>query len=226
MSAGFLSTVIALFATNLSASVIFEGTFYWNTQPNPPIDQVAVSVTVYDSYQGDPQKEQWVYTLTNISFLEPPAPGAIPTGVQVFEVGFPVDAGPGNGLPYPLGDISQSSGWVFGCGPMCPTPELPFPNGIGWVIPSNQNESLLPGQAATFSFTLNAAAARPPGFPTGPNTIATFMGLAAQYEPGGVFGPSGPVAAPGPPSPEPVTGGLVGVGLIGLGLLGSRKQRC
>lgn len=209
-----LSWTITLFATSLPAAVIFDNTYTWNDPDLSQFNLVSVRVTVSDSFQGNTQKEFWSYTVTNLDFFFPPAPSAPPVGIQSFTVFFGGAVGPND---YILGDFSQPLGWSKGCGPNC---SGPF--GINFF---NRNSWLSLGESATFAFTLNSGVSRPPEVPSGPNTIVNSIGDASLFDTTGLFGVEGPLAAPGPPSPEPSTWVLAGIGVLALALWNKRKRR-
>jgi hypothetical protein len=187
--------MISLFAANLPASVIFDNTYTWKDPNLSQFDLLSVKVTVSDSFQGNPLKEFWNYTVTNLNFFFPPAAGAQPVGIQFFHVLFGALRDPRD---YALGDFSQPPGWENICGPICSG----FPGGTIWT--TSRNSWLSPGESGTFSFTLDSSVSRPPGSGTGPNTIVNSVGEAALFDPTGIFGVSGQLTAPGPPIPETI----------------------
>ncbi len=221
MLAGTLGGLLLSFSANLSASIIFDSTYTWNNLPASPLNLVSVRVTVSDTFQGNPRKEEWTYQVTNLGFFVPPAPGFAPVGIQVFTVR--LRDVPFFSIQYMAGDFSQPPGWAV-CAPPCNGPLGPAT--IAWSE-VDRGSSLLPGQSATFDFTLASGGPRPPGIGNGPNTLIGSTGEAAQFAPGGTFGITGPVAAPGPPVPtgEPSTALLGATAVLGLALLQARLKR-
>ena len=112
-----------------------------------------VTVTVLDNYHGDPTKQDWVYTINNLSFTSTYPNGPI-LGLNLFST---IDGAfqnltykhvsdvtgvsvTGNN-PLLMGDISP--GFCWQCDLL----------GGGWYLPDSSGLGLLPGQSATVDFS-------------------------------------------------------------------------
>jgi len=178
--------------------------------------QATVTVTVLDNYHGDTSKEDWIYTINNLSFTTTPAPNAPTAGLSAF--GTPGGAlatltfyhvsdvtgvfVPGNNPPL-MGDISP--GFCYQCDLL----------GGGWAF-----NDVLPGQSATVDYSwLNVTGAL-----TSAITADAYLGVISNYYfPSVEAFLSGDVLVPRSTLvPEPRTSGLIAFGLC---IFASRRWR-
>jgi hypothetical protein len=200
--------------------VITTQTFDFSNQDG--LVRATVTVTVLDNYRGDPAREDWIYTINNLSFTTTPAPNAPSIGLMAFGTAGGSFATltfyhlsdvtgvhvPGND-PSLMGDISP--GFCYQCDLF----------GGGWVLPDSRGLGVLPGQSATVDFSwLNV-----PGAVTTSVTASAYLGIINYY-----FGYvssdlSGSVLVPRTTALlEPATFGLVAFALCLFGFWQWRRQ--
>jgi hypothetical protein len=194
---------------------ISQNSYLWS-HPREPWT-VKITVEVFDNFMGDDRKQEWKYTVENISFLTEPDLGDIRHGISVF--GLSELLGPNL---WGIGDFQAPTGWsdCFGC---FLGDEL---LSAAWVADADVSHELLPGESATFGFTLNRFN-RPEWLPTTPNAIITRNRVASvQALIDGrtvAVGFSGTLDVPGP-IPEPSGAVLLIGGLSALAFV--RRLSC
>lgn len=189
--------------------------------------QATVTVTVLDNYHGDPTKQDWIYTIDNLSYTTVPPPNYPVVGLQAFGTGYGAFQSltykhvsdvtgvsvTGNN-PYLMGDISPGFCWQcdLSGGGWWLTYPAGFPAGLG----------VLPGQSATVDYSW----LKVPGAVTTGIAADAFLGVVVPYA-GGVSGALlGSTLVPRSTlAPEPVTSGLTGFALFMFGSVRWRQKR-
>jgi hypothetical protein len=205
-----IATMLAA-ATLTHAATIFSTTQHLTgmSRLNPGETwEVSVTSTLSDNFNGDFSKEEWRYTLTNISYVPDPIPPGVGTltgnGITLFNV--PEDGtNPAGGGPFqdyfePPGWSAMLRGFVFEFTPVNP------------VLWRTGSSPLLPGESGDFGFSI-----------TGPIAISmTNVYMSSELISGGSPGPvdviSGTIPVP-VPVPEPGTLTMLAAALSGVFLL-------
>ena len=200
--------------------VITTQTF--NFSNDDGVVQATVTVTVLDNYHGDTSKQDWIYTINNLSFASMPGPIRPVAGLSAFgtnsggfeDLIYKSVANvtgvyvPGNSRGL-MGDISP--GFCYQC-------DL----GGGWALPDSRAAGVLPGQSATVDFSwLNV-----PGTVTTGVTTNAYLGMIDYYagQVAGYLG--GPVLIPRTSTvPEPATSSLAAFALCMFGSLRWWRQK-
>lgn len=181
-----------------------------------------VTVTVLDNYHGDPTKQDWIYTINNLSFTSATPNGPI-LGLNVFSTAGGALASltyqhvsdvtgvsvTGNN-PFLMGDISP--GFCWQCSLL----------GGGWQLPYSSGLGLLPGQSATVDFSW----LKVPGAVTTGVVADAFVSVESNYYTRFGASSSGSTLVPrSTPAPEPVTSGLAAFALCMFGSLRWWRQK-
>ncbi len=177
------------------------------------VTEAFVTVTVLDNYHGDPSKQDWIYTITNLSFLArlPPAytkqVGFMLFGGEPFSVAAEqIYTPPGGHGRFLLGDVSTTF-----CPQQC--------DGAGTFGLDGGPNGLLPGYGISFDFSyLNV-----PGYVNLPVDEPVYLAYIDRYYQGVVAAVYGRTLVPeATPVPEPRTAFLA---LLGLAIAAGISKR-
>ncbi len=199
-----IMTSIAACAAPLFSGVIASQTFGFGDSSGT---QATVTTTVLDNYHGDTSREDWIYTLTNLSYLRSyPLPlGLMALGYLPTYYDETVSMLTGSYVPPDPYIIDNIAGpWPF-CRAGCDMQGA-------WA--TTTTPGLVPGQSSTFEFSVYA----PPGWSINVQTGSAFVSAYLPTLAAGPFDPiTGVMYVPSlTDSPEPGTWllGLFGVGSI------------
>jgi hypothetical protein len=212
------SLIVALVTVSSGpAAILSSNSYLWTTADYGVVRQIELNTTVFDNFQGDASKQEWRYTVQNISYY-----GLAPSESGFGLIYFRVEMGASVGAPFPnfgygVSDRYAPPGWR-------PNSPLISIGGLAWS--TDRSNTLLPGETAVFGFTVSNLIAGP-GYEPGPHSIVTGGAMVMAWVPNMEFemmdAIAGPADIPGPPIPEPAAAYLVGVGLAMLA--GSRAIR-
>lgn len=218
-----LGIIVLRAATLLSAATLAHATTIFSTTQsltgmsslNPGETwKVSVTSTLSDNFNGDFSKQEWRYTLTNISYVPDPLPPSVGNlagnGITLFNVPVSGTNIAGGG---PFQDYFEPAGW-----------SAMLHGSIGDFIPVNPvlwrtlSAPLLPGESGDFGFSI-----------TGPVAISTTnVRISSEQVSGGSIGPvpgiSGTIAVP-VPVPEPATLSMLLVAISGGFLVAIIRRR-